>query len=79
MPWDVEFTIHTDVDKLEVPTVPDPVELVVPTQQHQPVAFPEIAPAVTTRSGRRVRCPLLSEAVHANCLFLHTFSPDKSN
>ena len=77
VPWDIEFPIQTDVDKPAVPTVPDLVEPVVPAQQHQPVVFPEAAPAVTTRSGRRVRHPLFFEAAHTNSEFLQTFSPDK--
>ena len=77
MPWDVEFPIQTDVDKPAVPTVPDPVEPVVPDKQHQTVAFPEPAPAVTTRSGCRVRRPLFFESAHANCASLHNFSPNK--
>ena len=79
MPWDVEFPIQIDVDKPAVPTVPDPVEPVVPTQQHQPVALSELAPAVTTWSGQCVRCPIFFEAAHKNSSFLHTFSPDKSD
>ena len=77
VPWDVENPIQTDVDEPAVPTVPDPVEPFVPSQQHQLVAFPEPAPAVKTRSGRRICRPLLFEAAHANCAFLHNFSPDK--
>ena len=79
MPWDVEFPIQTDVDKPAVRTVPDKVEPIVPDQQHQPISLPEPNPAVTNRSGRRVRRPLFFEATHANCAFLHTFTLDKSD
>ena len=79
MPWDVEFPIQTDVDKPAVPTVPDPVEPVVPDKQHQTVAFPEPAPAVTTRSICCIHHPFFFEAAHANYAFLHTFFPDKSD
>ena len=77
VPWDVEFTIQIDVDEPAVHTVPDPVEPVVPTQQHQTVDLPVPAPIFMTRSCRRARLPIFFEAAHANCAFLHTFSPDK--
>ena len=79
VPWDVEFPIQTDVDKPAVRTVPDKVEPIVPDQQHQPISLPVPNPAVTNRSGRRVRRPLFFEATHANCAFLRTLSPDKSD
>ena len=79
MPWDVEFPIQTYIDKPAVHNVPDLVEPVVPAKQHQPVALPEPALAVTTQSGRHIRQPLLFEAAHANFVFLHTLSPDKSD
>ena len=79
VPWDVEFPIQTYIDKPAVHNVPDLVEPVVPAKQHQPVALPEPALAVTTQSGRHIRQPLLFEAAHANFVFLHTLSPDKSD
>ena len=79
VPWDVDFPIQTYVDKPAVPTVPDPVEHVVPAQQHQIVDLTEPATAVTTQSGRRIHQPLLFEAAHANSELHHTFSPDKSD
>ena len=79
VPWDVEFPIQTDVDKPAVPTFPNPVEPIVPDQQHQPISLPDPNPAVTNQSGRRVRRPIFFEATHANCAFLSTLSPDKSD
>ena len=79
VPWDAEFTIQTDVDEPAVPTVPDPVEPVVHYQQHQPIPFPEPAPDDTTQSGCRVHRLLFFKADHANCVFLHTLSTDKSD
>ena len=79
MPWDFEFSIKADVDKPAVPVVSDPVEPVVTIQQHQSVALPDPAPAVTTRSCCHVRCPFFFEDAHGNSAFLHTLSPDKSD